>query len=33
METQREVYYWKDTINNKAARRFHGIFKKDTEFS
>ena len=30
METQMEVYHLKD---NKAARRFHGVFKKKTEVS
>ena len=28
-----EVYHLKDAINNKVARRFHGVFKKETEFS
>ena len=27
-----EVNHLKDTIN-KAARRFHGVFKTETEFS
>ena len=33
METWREFYHLKYTVNNEEARGFHGVLKNETGFS